>query len=233
MLQFLNRHLAHYKIRNKEVPDFVKKYVSAMLAQSEMNQAIQAQRFVVFDTETTGLNPEKDKILSIGAISVQNGEINFSDSIEIFVKSEKTGTPNSIVIHEILHNELSEAYSDIEGLKYFLEFVGNDILVAHHSNFDVAMVSKTLQKHFGIPLLNVHLDTASMYKRLEIKSLTYQEIVGKNLSLDTLCQRYQIQNKKRHNAAGDALATAEIFQRLFFKAKRNGVKTVKNLLQYF
>ncbi|MCU0446510.1 MAG: 3'-5' exonuclease [Microscillaceae bacterium] len=195
-----------------------------------LHKPIEESRFVVFDTETTGLDPQKDYILSIGAVALYQNKIEVADSLEIFLKNESTGNQESIAIHQILPQETRSGCSETEALAEFISFIRGDVLVAHLASFDVQMVSKTLKNFCHLPLLNPFLDTIHLAKRLDGISSWDETIRGGEYTLDRLCEQYQIEFATRHNAAADALATAELLQVLLQKAHRRGIKTLADLL---
>ena len=83
----------------KNYPSFWKVYVSAF--KQKQPNTIESTRFVVFDTETTGLNTKTDRILSIGAVALFDNTIDVSDSFEVYLK-QKDYHSNAIEIHGIL-----------------------------------------------------------------------------------------------------------------------------------
>ena len=114
-------------------------------------------------------------------------------------------------------------------MKTFLEFIRNDVLVAHHAAFDIGIINKTLNARLGKKLLNKSVDTAHLAGRIE-KGLNFNpNEIDSELSLDKLCIRYNIQLEERHTAAGDALATAILFVKLIQLLKQRGVDKLKDI----
>lgn len=219
------------KLQRGNLPSFVDAYL-AKFEEKLSNTKLYDCRFVVFDTETTGLNLRKDHIISIGAIGLENLEINVEDSFEVLIQSPTSGCKESIPVHRILAKELAQGDPPQAALKKFLNYIGNCVLVAHYADFDVQMVSKMLKKHFGIPLLNKYIDTIELAKRIERGPLA-DLIVHEPGSyyLDNLCKKYGIRITARHNAAGDALATAKLLQRLLIEGQKKGIKNLNDLLK--
>jgi len=187
-------------------------------------QSIAETSFVVLDTETTGFNLKKDRILSIGALRIQNGTIKAKEAFEVFLE-QTTFDGKTVEIHGILKKGIKGKISELEGLKTLLNLLKNAVLVAHHVAFDVGMINAALQRN-GLPkLINKELDTAVLYN----KSLprTKRKTEGHH-SLDQLCNRFDISKTDRHTALGDAYITAIAFLRILEKLKP---VSLKNLLK--
>ena len=128
--------------KNKKYPDFWKEYLKTF--EQKPSKTIDTTRFVVFDTETTGLDIETDRILSIGAIGVFNNILDVSDNFEHYLKQHEFSA-KTVEIHGILKEGKLEKYSENESLKQFLKYIGNSVLVAHHATFDIEMIFITLR----------------------------------------------------------------------------------------
>lgn len=215
----------------RDLPEELRTYVKLHEQSNSLKQNILAARYVVFDTETTGLDTHKDTVLTIGAIALSNGKIEVADSLEIAIQSEHVGGKKSVPVHQILRADLTEGFEQEEALIRFLDFVKDDVLVAHFAWFDVKMISKMMRQVFGFPLLNRQIDTIELAKRLDSSAYRRDELQGGKYTLDVLCERYGIQIHNRHNAAGDALATAQLLQILLRKAHKRGIHTLKEIVQ--
>ena len=91
---------------------------------------------VVFDCETTGLNPKVDDIISIGAVKIKKDKILLDQAIHIFVDQEKEIDHKSITIHQIRNCDLEGAIPIQEAIEKFLYFVGNRPLAGYYLEFD-------------------------------------------------------------------------------------------------
>jgi DNA polymerase-3 subunit epsilon len=180
-------------------------------------------RFVVLDTETTGFDYQEDRILCIGAVVLQNNKIAVQDSFEVFIKQDRYNK-SSAQIHGILRDSVLDRPDEAESLRQFLKFLGDSIIVAHHTHFDITMINKALERN-GMPSLkNKTLDTAKLYK----KTLLYSPLLirKENYSLDELADKFDISKKDRHTALGDAYITAIAFLKILPKIKE------KNAFRY-
>ena len=191
------------------------------------NITIEETRFVVLDTETTGFDYENDRMLCIGALVLQNGIINVQDSFEIYLEQDHYDK-STAQIHGILKDLLVKRPTELEALQQFLDFLGDSIIIAHHTIFDVTMINKALERN-GLPhLTNKTLDTAYLYKKTLIQSHLFER--KDHYTLDHLADKFDISKKDRHTALGDAYITAIAFLKIVKKLKE---KKEINLNQLF
>ena len=223
------RYSARRKCKKNNLPKFVCDYV---LSFDKVNyqQKIENTKFIIFDTETTGLDLKKDSVICIGALVMDQMKILIHNSLEIYIKNPVAGDHESIPIHQILAHELEKGMEETEALEVFLDYIKNNILVAHCAYFDIQMMSRLMQKHFQIPLLNKYIDTIYLAKRIEKGVFARDVSLPNEYTFDNLCQRYNIEIINRHNAAGDALGTARLFQLLLSKGREKGIHTLKQLI---
>jgi len=206
------------KETNEDLPYFWRNYARSF--EEKLPEKIAEVRFIVFDTETTGFDYDEDRILSIGAVRIENKSIEISDNFEIFLEQTKFN-PETVKIHGIIQNEKFEKLTELDALKKFLNYIQNSILVAHHAGFDIKMVNKALARN-GLPKLkNRVLDTSILYKKTRITTNLIDR--DKIYSLDEIAEAYNIDLIDRHTASGDAYITALIFMKLLGRILK-GVK---------
>ncbi|HMQ46110.1 MAG TPA: 3'-5' exonuclease [Saprospiraceae bacterium] len=209
------------------MPEFWEAYRQKMQQSYTYNTPIEKVRFVVFDTETTGLNVKKDHLLSIGAVSIQNFQLTVKDSFECFVQQSYQSNGESIRVHGILPVMKSHQMDEWQAVAAFTEFLSNGVLVGHHVGFDIGMVNKVLKTKIKQKLWNKKIDTLDMAIRLSPSADNNQR---ESLGLDHLCQKYQIPVSDRHTSAGDALITGILFMKLLARLQDRGIKTLGQLL---
>jgi len=179
-------------------------------------QSVENTRFVVLDTETTGFDYDNDRILCIGAVVLQNNAIAIPDSIEIYIHQDHYDK-SSAQIHGILKDWVMDKPTELEALQQFLAFLGDSIIIAHHTIFDVTMINRALERN-GLPhLANKTLDTAFLYKKTLIMSNLLER--KEKYPLDELADKFDISKKDRHTAMGDAYITAIAFLKIVKKLK--------------
>lgn len=215
----------------RELHPVVKEYLGSFQESPTVNPLLEELRFVVIDTETTGLNHRKDRLLSIGAVALHNNRIAIDDSFEALINNDITEKGlESIRVHGILPERLKTEREEKEVILSFLKYLKNDVFVAHHAGFDLKMINRSLKKHFGIRLQNKVLDTAVFAARLD-HGLKTDEIRRSDYNLDTLALRYHIPTHERHTAPGDAFITARILLFLLSGARKRGMKTQRDLFR--
>lgn len=180
--------------------------------------------FVVFDLETTGLNPEKDRVLSFAFIKVQQNEILLSEVFEGFINHESDQKLSSVEIHQITSEELKAGISEEAFIEKASQFMGDSVLVGHHVLFDVSCLNALRKKHQLEPLKNAMLDTAKLGARLSNPLISSSNPENKLKSLDVLCKEFGIAPESRHSASGDTYTTALLFVQLLKKAKQKQIE---------
>ncbi|WP_241738913.1 3'-5' exonuclease [Pontibacter beigongshangensis] len=188
--------------------------------------------FVVFDTETTGFDKNKDRVVSIGAVRVKDGQVLVAESFECLIRQQVEQGNKSAEIHGLLPSEIRQGMDEEEALALFLGFIGNAVLVAHHIGFDIGMIKQMLKRQ-NLPerLHNQLVDTGRLALRLEHPFRTPHPYRHSDYSLDSLGKRYHLPLEDRHTASGDAFATAVLLLKLLAIARKKDVKTLGDLLQ--
>ncbi len=215
----------------KDHPELVQRYLQAFAQKIPRPTPLNQLRFVVFDTETSGLDPHKASLLSLGAVVVQNACIRINESLEVTAFAPAATLGDNIAIHGITRGELREGVKEEEILQHWLDFTGNAVLVAHHAAFDLAVLNRISKKYYGVRLKNPVLDTAYLAKRLEHGTRLDEYIKPEDYSLDRLCERYHIPPDDRHTAAGDAFITAQLLLKLLANARKKGIRSYSDLLR--
>lgn len=156
--------------------------------------------FCVFDLETTGGNHKTDKIIEIGLVKVQNLEIVSSLS---FMINPEIKIPEFIQkLTSISEDDVKDSPKIEEVIDQIVTFMGDSILVAHNTAFDVPFFNSVLKRLNKPELENKSLCTNLMTKYL-IPNLL-------NSNLNYMCRLFDISHRKAHRAEDDAFATAEL-----------------------
>lgn len=208
-----------FKKETDGYPEYWNKYISYF--QKAQPELVDEATFVVFDTETTGFDQHKDRILSIGCVKIKKERINVAESFEIYLDQEEFN-PDTVEIHGLIHHERFQTISEEKAIQLFLKYIKNSILVAHHAGFDINMVNAALKRQ-GLPKLkNKVLDTGVLYRKTRL--ITNFIDPNKNYSLDELALAYNIDLKDRHTAIGDAFITAIAFLKTLGRLKEPRIK---------
>ena len=173
---------------------------------------------VVFDIETTGFSPLKNKIIEIGAVKVENGKI--VDRFSTFVNPEVPIPFEIEKLTSISDNMVLGAPKIEEVLPKFLEFCSDAVMVAHNASFDMSFIrhNAMLQGKSFEPTV---LDTVSMARFL-LPNLN-------RFKLDTVAKELRISLENHHRAVDDAGATAEIFVKFVEMLKSRGIENLDEL----
>lgn len=201
------------KIR-KDDPDFKAIYGVEGYFINDMLPAVKGRtdapingRYIIFDLETTGLSAATERIIEIGAVKVENGEI--LESFDLFVDPEKAITPEITRLTSITNEMVAGAPKEADALEQFFRFCdGCDILVAHNADFDMGFLRAAIRR-CGREEDPVQIDTLVMARAM------YPEL--KKHKLDTIAERLGVTQKHHHRADDDARVLAEIFLKMVQK----------------
>ena len=181
-------------------------------------------RFVVLDSETTGLDPRRDRLITIGAVAVEDGEIRLEDSFEVMLKLDYNRA--SVTVHGITRDEASEGMNEREALERFLDYLRDGVIVGHHIGHDIQALNVGYERHFSMQLKNRALDTMDLALHLNDAGAFADRPMAQGFTLDALCEMFGILPHDRHTAGGDAFLTAQVFLRLLRAARKVGRTSV-------
>lgn len=174
-----------------------------------------AGSYVVFDIETTGFSPIKNRIIEIGAVKIINGEIR--DRFSTFV-NPKVPIPFEIEKLTGINDEMvMDAPAIEEVLPRFLEFCEGTVLVAHNASFDISFIRENAERQ-SLPFDYTYVDTVGIARVL----LPHQA----KHTLDAVCKSLGISLENHHRAVDDAEATSEIFIKLSDRLLKEDVDTL-------
>lgn len=160
--------------------------------------------YVLVDIETTGLSPQRDEIIEIGAIKVRNNKIidtynsliNIKKRIPYFI-TELTGITTDMIF--------SQGRDRSEVLQEFMDFAGDSIIVGHNVNFDINFIYDKCEKYLNEYLSNDFIDTMKMAKRL---------VQTPNYKLGTLANYFNVDYNGAHRGLKDVEITYEVYNKL-------------------
>ncbi|MCU6794798.1 exonuclease domain-containing protein [Paenibacillus sp. WQ 127069] len=177
---------------------------------------------VVFDLETTGFSPYNgDEIISVGAVAV-NGDAIMEDQSFYSLVNPKRLIPEQVIELTGITNEMVDQAPDLyQGLRAFLEFVQQKVLVAHGTGHDKHFLNSALWKTSKVSLSHRMIDTMMIGKWLNPKLGKYD--------LDTLLQLYGIDISLRHHALEDALMTAKLWSSYMNEIRSRDIHSLGDL----
>ncbi|EEY35648.1 PolC-type DNA polymerase III [Pseudoleptotrichia goodfellowii] len=184
------------------------------------DRLIEDEIYVVFDIETTGLDPYKDKIIEIGAIKLKGKEI--IDEFSVFINPE-IDIPEEITALTNITNDMVKDAEKVETvLPKFLEFCKDTTVVAHNAKFDVGFINQKA-KNLGLEYSPSVIDTLHWARIL----LPEQKRFG----LKYIANYFNVVLDNHHRAVDDAKATAEIFQKFLNMVLSRGVLKLSEINQ--
>lgn len=168
-------------------------------------QAIRIMREIIFDTETTGLDPRDDRVIEIGGVELYN-RFPTGRTFHVYINAQGRAIhPDALAVHGISEEHLADKPGFHDIAEDFMAFVEGATLIAHNANFDMGFINAELAR-LGIgPIAGDRVvDTLALARR--------RHPMGPN-SLDALCRRYGIDNARRtkHGALLDSELLAEVY----------------------
>ncbi|MFH0340834.1 MAG: PolC-type DNA polymerase III [Chromatiales bacterium] len=188
-------------------------------------------RFVVLDSETTGLDPRHDRLISLGAVAVLQREIHLADAFETLLSVAYNSA--AVTVHGITRDQARDGLGEPEALEQFIAYLKDGVIVGHHIGHDIAILNSACGRHFGFALRNRWIDTMDLALHLERDGAFAGGAEIKSFSLDALCQRFGVIPHDRHTAGGDAFLTAQVFLKLLRLAQRSGRRTLAALTERY
>ncbi|MFO7593571.1 MAG: exonuclease domain-containing protein [Pseudomonadota bacterium] len=184
--------------------------------------------FVALDLETTGLEPQRDEILSIGLVRLQGLEIDLQSASHRLIRPRGGIPEESAVIHHITDDRAATGEPLQTVLEAILPLLAGKVLIAHHARFEMQFLQRACERCFGTGFLMPVIDTQEVARRtLERRSQAYQP---KRLRLAELRREYGLPHYRLHNALSDALAAGELFLAQLAQYDADGRAALKNFL---
>ncbi|WP_026976233.1 3'-5' exonuclease [Flavobacterium tegetincola] len=158
-------------LKNKKYPEFWKSYLQ--------KQEEDSNRYVTLSLKTTGLNTQKDIILTIGCVAIHNNEIVIKDAFEVillqYIYNHDHGFSNDFIIESKMA-KVTEA----EGMERLVNYLQNAVIIGHRVDLDLEMINKALEKLECGRLKNEALDLEIMFRKWkemsDDKKLSVEEI---------------------------------------------------------
>ncbi len=171
--------------------------------------------WVSIDCETTGLDRERDHIISVGAVRISGQRVLTSQRLELLVRPDADRSPmgaESVRIHQVRESDLADhGLPPQEVAQRVLDFIGSRPLVGYYLEFDVALLNRLVQPVIGIPLPNEQIEVSGLYYDHKYKQNPNAHI---DLRLATLMADLGLPERKAHNPVNDATMAALAFIKL-------------------
>ncbi len=189
------------------------------IVENPMGQGM-GDAFVVFDLETTGFSPQKNKIIEIGAVKLEGGKV--TDRFSSFVNPQEPIPPEIEELTGIRDDMVMEAPVIEQTLPEFLAFCGESALVAHNAEFDMSFIHENCRR-LGLPCSHTVADTVGM-ARVLLPNLG-------RFKLDTVAKALHVPLGHHHRAVDDAACTAEIFLKFMRMLEERGAHSLDEVNQ--
>ena len=196
------------------------------LGEPALDQPLERQRLVVVDVESTGLDVLADRLLAIGAVTVEASRVVLDRSFYRVLRQERPSEHSNILVHGIGGSAQTGGDDPVDVLLDFLDFIGKAPLVGFHTQFDEIMIRRAARRYLGEAFRRTWIDMAYLAPALRPASRSEPA-----RGLDDWLADYGIVNYKRHDALADALATAQLFQVLGRQAATNGRASAAEVLE--
>ncbi len=165
--------------------------------------------YVALDLETTGLDPQRDEIISVGLVCLEGSRIDLATARHWLVSPTRHIPEASAIIHQITDDKAAGGAPLGEVLAEILPILAGRVLIAHHARMEMSFLDAACQRLFGGAFTMPVVDTEQLARRwLDQRNRTY---APKALRLGSLRQRYNLPRYRAHNALSDALSAAELF----------------------
>lgn len=192
----------------KKAPDGpLKDYLSVPFP--DKNIPIDQTPIMALDFETTGLSAQKDQILSIGFIRIENNEILLNSARHQIICTEGQLNEENVAIHQITDDAKAQGEALEAAIKKLLEALAGHVMLVHFARIERAFLQVACRQLYGMAPVFPIIDTLELArKRLDRESLRYPPSA---LRLFNLREAHHLPRYAAHNALSDALATAELF----------------------
>jgi DNA polymerase-3 subunit epsilon len=172
-------------------------------------------RYVTVDVATTGFDPAKDWVISIGAVAVHRGRVDLADCFEVVLRQGESPATANVLVHQIGGQQQLAGIDPAEALVRFLEFVRLAPLIAFQADFERTMLERELDEVLGLRTQSLWIDLAKLMPALFPSNDCR--------TMDDWLERFGIQLIARHDALADAFATAQMLQVALAAADRAGM----------
>ena len=159
---------------------------------------------IVLDTETTGLDYTKEKMVEFAAVRLENGKI--KDEYQTLINPEQHIRKSSMAIHGITQEMVADAPTEAEAMPKILEFIGDYPIVAHNCIFDYSFLNEASLRTTGKELDNPRIDSQQMFKEV------YPDLPSHGL--EALTDKFKVDLKNHHRAMADTMGLALAYPKL-------------------
>ena len=171
--------------------------------------------WVTLDCETTGLDVNRDQIISIGAVRIVGNRLLTSQRLELLVRPKRALKADSVRVHRLRESDVAQGMDPEQAMRQLLEFVGSRPLVGYFLEFDVAMLNREIWPLLGVRLPQPKIEVSAMYYEFKTRQLPAHERGGSiDLRFATMMIELDLPLRDAHDALNDAVMAGLAFIKL-------------------
>lgn len=181
---------------------------------------------IVLDTETTGLDYTRERIIEFAAVRLENGKI--KDEFQTLINPKQHIRKSSMAVHGISEDMVKDAPTEAEILPQILDFIGDYPIVAHNAIFDYSFLNEACIRNYDKTLTNPRIDTQQMFKEV------FPDLVSHGL--EALTNKFNVEFTKHHRAMADTMGLALSYpelKKLYFQKNDWQEKQLDNIEYLF
>lgn len=189
-------------------------------------------RYVVLDTEFTSLDQRSNRLLSVGAVTMEGASIRMGEQFYLVLNPGVEVPPSTVVVHQLRPVDIEQGEPPLQVLRELRDYIAGAVVVGHFIKIDLDILRKELratEHSLDCPVV----DTARVYRWL-LRKGNYTEDLFHRLEhsdLASLAKIYNIEFRESHHALDDAFVTARLWQKLMYQLESRGIRTLASLLK--
>lgn len=194
-------------------------------------------RLLAVDVETTGLDPRRDRVLSVGFVPVDGDRIVLGGAGSVLVRAggdggDDDGVGQSATVHGITDDDVAGGISVEQALDLVFDALPGRVLLAHHSRIEIDFLGTLCRRTFGVRPPLAAVDTLGLQRRVAGAGIDMGftvEPAGEDLRLWGARERFGLPRSRAHDALGDAVACAELYLAQVAELGLRGASTLRDL----
>lgn len=182
---------------------------------SFMYDAPPADEWVALDCETTGLDLNRDEIISIGAVRIVGNRLLTSQRLELIVRPGRSMAQASMRVHRLRERDVVAGMPPEQAMRELLEFIGSRPLVGYYLEFDVGMINRAIRPMLGVGLPQSKIDIAALYYDMKNRQLpAHLRNQRIDLRFASIMRELELPSRDAHDALNDAVLAGLAFLKL-------------------
>ncbi|MDG4719823.1 MULTISPECIES: exonuclease domain-containing protein [Thalassospira] len=196
---------------------------------ADPSRSVMDTEFIALDLETTGLDPKRDEIVSLGWVIIRQLGVDFSSCEHVLVRPKRELSESSVVVHHIFDSDVANAPDIGTALEHLLPQMAGRVLISHHAPIELGFLGQACKRCFGAPLQIPTVDTLVLALRDLHRS--GQPMKSGALKLDNLRRSHNLPPFRAHNALSDAIAASGLFLAQIAKRDPKGELELNRILR--